>query len=175
MGDKLMELIKIFHKVELEGGQATLSATTHEGKTKLKLEIVSPPSATAPPSLPPAFGHRRRHRGARARALTSEQPPTKLRQPPVLRWPPLSAFFPRHLLNLGGVEWCLVWGGWSSRRSTTWTVLPPLLLLVHPLQHHREAGRQPAPKEKTSSLTWVNVTVTMAFSFLSCTKYRQQG
>ena len=73
MGDQLMELIKIFHKVELEGGQATLSATTHEGKTKLKLEIVSPPSATAPPSSPPAPGRRRRHRGARARARRNQR------------------------------------------------------------------------------------------------------
>ena len=69
----MMELIKIFHKVELEGGQATLSATTHEGKTKLKLEIVSPPSATAPPSSPPAPGHRCRHRGARARARRNQR------------------------------------------------------------------------------------------------------
>ena len=68
-----MELIKIFHKVELEGGQATLSATTHEGKTKLKLEIVSPPSATVLPSSPPAPGHRRRHRGARARACRNQR------------------------------------------------------------------------------------------------------
>ena len=68
-----MELMKIFHKVELEGGQATLSATTHEGKTKLKLEIVSPPSATAPPSSPPAPGRRRRHRGARARARRNQR------------------------------------------------------------------------------------------------------
>ena len=68
-----MELMKIFHKVELEGGQATLSATTHEGKTKLKLEIVSPPSATAPPSSPPAPGRRRRHRGARARAHRNQR------------------------------------------------------------------------------------------------------
>ena len=74
-----MELMKIFHKVELEGGQATLSATTHEGKTKLKLEIVSPPSATAPPSSPPAPGNqaagrrRRRHRGARARARRNQR------------------------------------------------------------------------------------------------------
>ena len=73
MGDQLMELMKIFHKVELEGGQATLSATTHEGKTKLKLEIVSPPSATVLPSSPPAPGHRRRHRGARARARRNQR------------------------------------------------------------------------------------------------------
>ena len=91
MGDQLMELIKIFHKVELEGGQATLSATTHEGKTKLKLEIVSPPSATVLPSSPPAPGHRRRHRGARGRAAASEQLPTKLSAPlaPHLRLLPL--------------------------------------------------------------------------------------
>ena len=73
MGDQLMELIKIFHKVELEGGQATLSATTHEGKTKLKLEIVSPSSATVLPSSPPAPGRRRRHRGARARARRNQR------------------------------------------------------------------------------------------------------
>ena len=73
MGDQLMELIKIFHKVEVEGGQATLSATTHEGKTKLKLEIVSPPSESVLPSSPPAPGRRRRHRGARARARRNQR------------------------------------------------------------------------------------------------------
>ena len=87
MGDQLMELMKIFHKVELEGGQATLSATTHEGKTKLKLEIVSPPSATAPPSSPPASGRRRRHRGASSLLAPLHLP----------------ASFPRHLLIRGGV------------------------------------------------------------------------
>ena len=67
-------LLEIFHRVEAEGGQATLSVTTHRGKTKLKLEIVSPPSETAPPSSPPAPGRRRRRRrGAAARALAKQR------------------------------------------------------------------------------------------------------
>merc|ERR1719494_734602 len=70
----------------------------------------------------------------RGLAATSEQPPTKLRQPPVLRWPPLSAFFPRHLLIRGGVRCCPV--GRGCRPSPTWMVLPPLLLLPHQHQHH---------------------------------------
>ena len=114
MGDQLMELMKIFHKVELEGGQATLSATTHEGKTKLKLEIVSPPSATAPPSSPPAPGQRRRHRGPRARARRNQRAaagskPPWLRQPQVFHlvilFPhALSTTYNLQLLNLGGVN-----------------------------------------------------------------------
>ena len=67
-------LLEIFHRVEAEGGQATLSVTTHRGKTKLKLEIVSPPSETAPPSSPPAPGRRRRRRrGAAAKALAKQR------------------------------------------------------------------------------------------------------
>ena len=67
-------LLEIFHRVEAEGGQATLSVTTHGSKTKLKLEIVSPPSETAPPSSPPAPGRRRRRRrGAAARALAKQR------------------------------------------------------------------------------------------------------
>ena len=74
MGDQLKGLLEIFHRVEAEGGQATLSVTTHRGKTKLKLEIVSPPSETAPPSSPPAPGRRRRRRrGAAARALAKQR------------------------------------------------------------------------------------------------------
>ena len=47
MGDELSGLVEIFKKVKEAGGQGTLTATTNEGKTKIKLEIVSPPSATA--------------------------------------------------------------------------------------------------------------------------------
>ena len=130
-----MELMKIFHKVELEGGQATLSATTHEGKTKLKLEIVSPPSATAPPSSPPAPGRRRRHRGARARARRNQRaaahqteaaasaplaPPLRLLPSP----PPDSGR--RQVLSCG-------------ERLPSFSNLdgaPPLLLLPHQHQHH---------------------------------------
>ena len=69
MGDELSGLLEIFTKVKEAGGQATLTAATHEGKTKIKLEIVSPPSATAPPPLQPVPGQaRRRHRGSAARA-----------------------------------------------------------------------------------------------------------
>ena len=68
MGDELSWLLEIFTKMKEAGGQATLTATTKEGKTKFNLEIVSPP-ATAPPPLQPVPGHaRRRHRGAAARA-----------------------------------------------------------------------------------------------------------
>ena len=64
MGDELSGLIEIFTKVKEAGEQATLTSATHEGKTNIKLEIVSPPPATAPPP-----GQRRcRHRGAAARA-----------------------------------------------------------------------------------------------------------
>ena len=63
MGDELSGLLEIFTKVKEAGGQATLTAATH------KLEIVSPPPATAPPPLQPVPGQRRcRHRGAAARA-----------------------------------------------------------------------------------------------------------
>ena len=102
MGDQLMELMKIFHKVELEGGQATLSATTHEGKTMTKLEIVSPPSETVLPSSSPAPGHRRRHRGARARARRNqraaahqaEAAASALLPPPLRLLPPTSCPHP---------------------------------------------------------------------------------
>ena len=68
MGDELTELVEFFKKVREAGGQATLSATTNKGQTKIKFEIVSPP-ATAPPPLQPVPGQaRRRHRGAAARA-----------------------------------------------------------------------------------------------------------
>ena len=54
--DELTSLLAVFHKVEESGGQATLSAVTNNGKTKIKLEIVSPPttSATGFTSLPAA-------------------------------------------------------------------------------------------------------------------------
>ena len=69
MGDEWSGLLEIFTKVREAGGQAALTATTSEGKTKLKLEIVSPPSATAPPPLQPVPGQADRcHRGAAARA-----------------------------------------------------------------------------------------------------------
>ena len=47
MGDELSGLVEIFKKVKEAGGQGTLTVTTNEGKTKIKLEIGSPPSATA--------------------------------------------------------------------------------------------------------------------------------
>ena len=40
-------LLEIFTKVKEAGGQATLTAATYEGKTKIKLEIVSPPTTSA--------------------------------------------------------------------------------------------------------------------------------
>ena len=68
MGDELSGLLEIFTKVKEAGGQATLTAPNHEGKTKIKLEIV-PPTASASPTLQPVPGQaRRRHRGAAARA-----------------------------------------------------------------------------------------------------------
>ena len=106
MGDQLIELIKIFHKVEGEGGQATLSVTTHEGKTKIKLEIVSPPAETVPPSWPPAPGRRRRHCGARARAHRNQRAAAHQAEAAASALLPplhLSASFPRHLLIWGGV------------------------------------------------------------------------
>ena len=44
MGDELTELVEFFKKVREAGGQATLSATTNKGQTKIKFEIVSPPA-----------------------------------------------------------------------------------------------------------------------------------
>ena len=88
-------------------------------------------------------------------AATSEQLPTKLRQPPVPPWPPLpvSASFPLHLLIRGGGGWCRVCRG--CRPSPTWTVLPPLLLLVLPLQHQLKVGRQQRRRWwMTTSLWW---------------------
>ena len=73
MRDELTSLLAVFHKVQESGGQATLSAVTNNGKTKIKLEIVSPPttSATGFTSLPaaataPASGGGRRRRRAQA-------------------------------------------------------------------------------------------------------------
>ena len=70
MRDELTSLLAVFHKVRESGGQATLSAVTNNGKTKIKLEIVSPSttSATGATSLPaaPASGGRRRRRRAQA-------------------------------------------------------------------------------------------------------------
>ena len=82
MGDELSGLLEIFTKVKEAGGQATLTAATHEGKTKIKLEIVSPPttSATGFTSLPAAAtapasggGRRRRRRAQAARKKANAQ------------------------------------------------------------------------------------------------------
>ena len=82
MRDELTSLLAVFHKVQESGGQATLSAVTNNGKTKIKLEIVSPPttSATGVTSLPAAAaapasggGRRRRRRAQAARKKTNAQ------------------------------------------------------------------------------------------------------
>ena len=82
MGDELTSLLAVFHKVQESGGQATLSAVTNNGKTKIKLEIVSPPttSATGFTSLPAAAtapasggGRRRRRRAQAARKKANAQ------------------------------------------------------------------------------------------------------
>ena len=66
MGDELTSLLAIFKKVEESGGQAILSVTTKNGKTKTKLELVSPPStpatATTSSTAAPAPGGQRRGR-----------------------------------------------------------------------------------------------------------------
>ena len=65
MGDELANLLKIFKRVEKDGGQATLSVSTNAGKTTIKLELTSSPSQPAPslPSSSASGGRRRRHRG----------------------------------------------------------------------------------------------------------------
>ena len=82
MRDELTSLLAVFHKVQESGGQATLSAVTNNGKTKIKLEIVSPPttSATGFTSLPAAAtapasggGRRRRRRAQAARKKANAQ------------------------------------------------------------------------------------------------------
>ena len=84
MGDQLMELIKIFHKVELEGGQATLSATTLRARPSSSWRLCR--------LLLQPYYHPRHQllvivavtvAQERGLAATSEQLPTKLRQPPV--------------------------------------------------------------------------------------------
>ena len=78
----MTSLLAVFHKVQESGGQATLSAATNKGKTKIKLEIVSPPttSATGFTSLPAAAtvpaaggGRRRRRRAQAARKKANAQ------------------------------------------------------------------------------------------------------
>ena len=72
MGDELANMLEIFKKIEKDGGQATLSISTHAGKTKVKLELVSSLSTTEPnpslPSSPASGGRRRRHRGPAKKA-----------------------------------------------------------------------------------------------------------
>ena len=65
MGDELANLLKIFKRVEKDGGQATLSVSTNAGKTTIKLELTSSLSKPAPslPSSSASGGRRRRHRG----------------------------------------------------------------------------------------------------------------
>ena len=65
MGDELGNLLKIFKRVEKDGGQATLSVSTNAGKTTIKLELTSSLSKPAPslPSSSASGGRRRRHRG----------------------------------------------------------------------------------------------------------------
>ena len=68
MGDELTLLLEVFHKIEKAGGQATLSVSTAEGKTKVKLEIATtatPPTVSISTPSTPVRCHRRR--GARAR------------------------------------------------------------------------------------------------------------
>ena len=74
MGDELIRQFEIFRKIEEAGGQATLSVTTQGGKTRIKFETESPPSATEPTSSPPPpRRRRRRRRGAAARALAKQR------------------------------------------------------------------------------------------------------
>ena len=67
MGDKLSLLLEVFHKIENAGRQATLSAATVGGKTKLELEIGT---TSAPPSesslTSPRCCYRRRNQRAAA-------------------------------------------------------------------------------------------------------------
>ena len=103
MGDELTLLLKIFHKIEKAGGQASLSVATVGGKTKMKLEIgttPAPPTESSSTSSPTGL------------AATSMQLHTRLlwlRQQPVLQWKNLplvhlSNCFPRRLLHLGGAR-----------------------------------------------------------------------
>ena len=74
MGGELTLLLEAFHKIEKAGGQATLSASTVGGKTKVKLEIATtaaPPTVSTSTSSTPVRRHRRR--GARARARRNQR------------------------------------------------------------------------------------------------------
>ena len=93
MGDEPTLLLEVFHKIEKAGGQATLSVSTADGKTKVKLEIATtpaPPASTSTSSSTvrrprrcsaPTRARRQRvaaHQAALAEAATSaplDQPP----------------------------------------------------------------------------------------------------
>ena len=62
MGDELILLLEVFHKIEKACGQATLSRATIGGKTKLKLEIGTTPAPSSESSLT-SHGRQRRCRG----------------------------------------------------------------------------------------------------------------
>ena len=76
MKAEFQKIINLFEELEEAGETATLTLATKGGKSVIKLELQSPPSPPSPPraqTLPPPPGQRRRHRGAKARALRNQR------------------------------------------------------------------------------------------------------
>ena len=75
MKAELVKLLALYSEVEENGGCATLTLSTREGKSifKFTLESPPPPPATTSTSSSPASGRRRRNRGAAARARRKQR------------------------------------------------------------------------------------------------------
>ena len=78
MKAEFQKFIVLFEELEEAGETAQLTLSTRGGKSIIKLQLQSSPSApsgrkTSTSTLPAAPGRRRRHRGAQARACRSQQ------------------------------------------------------------------------------------------------------
>ena len=114
MKAEFLKLLKLYEDLEEAGATATLTFSTRGSKTTAKLHLESSPSlpstSTAPPSLPPAPGKRRRHRGARARSRRNQraaahqaslaEAATSTRPPPRLHPSPPSESGRRHVMTV---------------------------------------------------------------------------
>ena len=114
MKAEFLKLLKLYEDLEEAGATATLTFSTRGSKTTAKLHLESFPSlpstSTASPSLPPAPGKRRRHRGARARSRRNQraaahqaflaEAATSTRPPPRLHPSPPSESGRRHVMTV---------------------------------------------------------------------------
>ena len=114
MKAEFLKLLKLYEDLEEAGATATLTFSTRGSKTTAKLHLESSPSSpstsTASPSLPPALGKRRRHRGARARSRRNQraaahqaflaEAATSTRPPPRLHPSPPSESGRRHVMTV---------------------------------------------------------------------------